>query len=216
MRRFVVTLGAAVLAFVPSTAFGGGSTIPACNGKVATIVGNRALDRLYDTKADGEVLQALGSVNDGRQTNDRIVMIADEHRNELACGGPGRDYMRNEVYGAKFMSGGGGPDVLWGWGKLVGGDGDDVIFVTISTGRHAVFGGPGDDLIEKAQGPFAQRSPYGAHLRVYGGDGDDTIVTAAGGTDQAHGGDGFDTCVVDQNDVGTASCERIILVHVET
>jgi Ca2+-binding RTX toxin-like protein len=71
-----------------------------------------------------------------------------------------------------------------------------------------IDGGGGADILNGAEGPDNLFAAFGVDV-LRGGKGDDLLVTFDfSGGDTAGGGDGQDTCVIDQGDV-VAGCEDI-------
>ena len=71
-----------------------------------------------------------------------------------------------------------------------------------------IDGGGGADILNGAEGPDKLFAAFGVDA-LRGGKGDDLLVTFdRSGGDTASGGDGVDTCVIDQGD-NVASCEDI-------
>lgn len=110
------------------------SAVPACQGKVATIVGTAGVDTLRGTKKK-DVIVGLGG-NDkisGRGGGDRVCAGGGKDK---VSGGAGKDHLNGEK-GNDVLRGGRGKDILKGGkGKdtLIGGRGHDIL-----------KGGPGKD-----------------------------------------------------------------------
>lgn len=125
----------------------------------------------------------------GNAGNDRVI---GRGANDRVKGGPGRDRVQ----------GSGGKD-------RVNGDGGND---TVRGGTHGdrVFGGPGNDKVQS----------QGGNDRIDGGDGRDNI-RAGGGNDKVNSADGFrdkvkcglgfDKATVDDKDVVSDDCERVIV-----
>lgn len=187
-----------------------------CLGVLATILGTRGDDV-------GLVGTAGADVIAGRGGNDVISGDADD----TVCGGHGID----EISGAGIALGGPGNDAL------IGGAGDQVLFgggggdsIDADVGNDRANGGEGDDTITDGEdhcvevcgddvfsgGPGDDHIAAGAGSdRALGGPGDDSVsvvdVSGSRDADFVNGGDGFDTCVVDQFDT-YKNCEVVEVV----
>jgi Ca2+-binding RTX toxin-like protein len=173
--------------------------VPACNGRLATLLGSAHDDVLAGTAGNDVIV--------GRSGADTITGLGGS---DLICAGPGDDWVdagagADTVVagdGADYVLGGLGNDLLGGDSgrdRLFGGDGSDLLFG--STGNDVIYGDAGLDTIYGGDGAD----------RLFGGDGADTVVGFSGddtlsggpggdqlvgseGIDLLRGGLGFDTC----------------------
>jgi hypothetical protein len=107
-------------------------TIPRCDGRVATIVGDDSDDDLRGTWGD-DVIWAGGG-------NDRVEGLGGD---DTICLGGGDDWVHGGRGDDRVIGGSGADTILGGPGgdTLLGGDGDDTL-----------RGGDGDDLLDGATG----------------------------------------------------------------
>ncbi len=131
MTAMVTAVGGAMVlpaAMVPATA----SSLPLCQGKVATIIGTARADIVWGTRGRDVILARAGNdVVHGRGGND------------LICGGPGRD----------TVIGGDGADQIYGGpndDRLAGGNQDDRL--RGGHGEDDLSGGLGDDHLNGGTG----------------------------------------------------------------
>jgi Ca2+-binding RTX toxin-like protein len=153
----------------------GGSDVPACAGRPATIVGHPGEHAKIEGTAGPDVVVALA------ETNTILAYGGDD----VICGSTGDDRISagagdDQVYGGDGNDTiGGGP----GDDTVDGGGGDDRI--GIGKDRSTVYGGDGNDTI-------TARTKDSIHAsKIDGGPGDDTILIARNGS-TVHGGDGND------------------------
>jgi Ca2+-binding RTX toxin-like protein len=191
-----------------------------CNGYHTTIFGTDGVDSpdtgFVGTSAD-DVMHAFdgddvvwGDPSPGDPASGNDVLCGDKGNDSL-MGGAGADVL----IGAGDMDsieGGSGGDELSGGSAadtLSGGPGNDLLFggagndqLFDGTKPDALYGGTGDDTLHLT----------GATVDDWadGGAGSDTIDARDGGVDHVFGGDGNDTCVVDQADI-VDGCETISL-----
>ncbi len=108
-----------------------------CGGKVATIVGTAAVDRLRGTRGRDVIAGLAG--------NDVITGVSG---NDLLCGGVGRDRLRGGA-GKDVLRGNAGNDLLRGAG------GADLLLG--NAGRDRLFGGRATDLLRGGPARDLQR-----------------------------------------------------------
>jgi Ca2+-binding RTX toxin-like protein len=193
------------------------ASIPQCFGEQATIVGTSGPDSLSGTSGP-DVIVGLGGTdtirggdgadricgNGGRgfllggPGNDRLAggSIQDglegEAGNDVLIGKGGADYLF-ETVGRDIMRGGAGRDninhIRGGPATLVGGRGNDALYVDFSNQPNVLAAGWGDDYLGGAGGDDILR----------GGAGDDNLE-GFGGNNDLLGGKGFDFSIFGRDD----------------
>lgn len=173
-----------------------------CDGKLVTISGSDANDKLQGTSGD-DVIWA-GDGNDVIRGLGGDDTICAGKGNDRIFGGGGNDTLYGAA-GKDKISGGTGNDFLYGEDdvdSLKGGNGNDILVGGDQSDR--LRGGKGDDTIRGDRG----------NDRMWGGSGDDHLE---GGpqSDRVSGGSGQDVCVVlvasvaKDADRPGPSCERL-------
>jgi hypothetical protein len=153
----IVALVASLLGVVSTTSIAVGST--RCGGRVPTIVGTNASERIEGTRGP--------DVIDGRGGDDIIYGLAG---NDIICGGGGRDQVVGSA-GDDLIYGDGGPD------RLIGGDGDDRIIG--GSGRDYIQGNNGHDVLN-GQADNDEIHGGSGNDWLNGGTGNDRLVGGSG------------------------------------
>ena len=202
MRRAILALALAAVGLMPIPATA--QTTYICLGEPATIVGTEERDALWGTNGP-DVMVGLGDVDFifGRAEGDSS--LPDE--GDLICGGAEGDLMHG--YGGNdVMAGNAGDDVVSGR--------EDADRLTGGSGADQVIGGAGHDL--SRGGPDNDRivdTSTGAD-QLYGDGGNDSIDAANRQTvhkpDFIDGGDGRDTCTVNEEDE-VVNCEDVFVIR---
>jgi Ca2+-binding RTX toxin-like protein len=177
--------------------------------------------------AKADIIFALGgldfvSAGAGRDELDGGILgdeLAGDAGRDIYFGGDGADALSDfgSNSGNDVMNGGDGNDVL-----LAGSEGNDVLkgqagnehcpdCIFIPGARYAqMFGGPGNDRLSGGSGKDGMEGQQGSDV-LKGGPQDDRIDAAVeetvGTPDTVNGGNGFDFCIVNENDT-VANCER--------
>lgn len=124
-------------------------------------------------------------------SSDRSQSIDAKGGHDTIKGNAGNDRLRGST-GRDTISGG------KGWDRIYGGPGAD-----------SIQGGKGRDNIFAGCVTVCSQSGENAD-RLFGDDGDDVLRSANGKRDIVVGGSGFDTCIVDFDDLSTIfSCENV-------
>lgn len=221
------TLMVPALASAPASGLPGVAgpvAVPACWGKIPTIVGTPGNDTIRGSTPGSDVIHGLGG-------NDVIILSPDyeEDAGDWVCGGTGVDYLKGSL-GPDHLRGGDGRDDIDGWigadvaeGRaghdrvkdcegengvdddiLRGGPGADVL--CSQWGDDRVYAGRGNDVLHDL-------ACYNGTVLLRGGPGADTFDSATedydGGTpcgedperDLVYGGRGIDSAVVSIRDV---------------
>jgi Ca2+-binding RTX toxin-like protein len=159
-----------------------------------TINGGAGDDRVYGS--DGNDTIDTGDGDDYVRSGPGDDVVNTGSGNDEVYGGPGDDVINT----------GSGDDYAQGC------DGDDVI--NTGAGNDEVWGSPGDDVVNGGDGDDVIYGGPGAD-ELNGGNGDDYIQDDCPSgyytdnePDDVDGGDGTDTCVIDDSDGDTAvNCE---------
>ena len=206
MRRILVALALAAIGLAPAPA--AAQTTYKCLGKTATIVGTEGNDNypegpLFGT-AEADVMVGLAG-NDyliGWPNGDSLP-----DKGDFLCGGDGRDTLQPS-YGNDVLAGNAGGDQLIGYfgaDRLTGGSGEDQVYG--GSGHDWSRGGPDNDRIVDTSTGADQ---------LYGDGGNDSIDAAnrqaVHKPDFIDGGDGRDTCTVDETDE-VVSCEEVFVLQ---
>ncbi len=203
MKRFLVMAVCSMISvlLLPTTAQAARGD--RCHGPLTTIFGTDGPDSF----ATGFVGTNESDVMFAFAGDDDVLGVASQ---DHICGAAGNDQIAGgdeqrageDAFG-DHLFGGSGNDRLEGEAGMdfaYGGDGDDVL--TGGSGDDQLLGGDGADDLSDSQGVDV----------VFGRSGDDTIRLVGGSrADQAFGGRGLDTCIVDPEDV-TEKCEVIQVV----
>jgi Ca2+-binding RTX toxin-like protein len=135
------------------------------------LVGTEGNDVLTGTRVGLNVIYGLGG-------NDRISVQNASATTEI-YGGNGDDTVNGSLWGADYIDGGPGNDILYGkWGNdtIFGGDGDDRI--DGGAGDDRLDGGPGNNRIDG--GPGNDTAVFAGNYADYGLNGANGVTTVVG------------------------------------
>ena len=201
MRRVLTVIAIAATGLMPMPATA--QTTYTCLGEPATIVGTEENDLLHGTTGS-DVMVGLGDLDHvyGRAEDSSLPDEGD-----LICGGAGID--RVAGYGGNdVVAGNASNDAVTGdegADRLAGGAGDDQVYG--GAGHDWSRGGPDNDRIVDTSTGADQ---------LYGDGGNDSIDAANRQTvhkpDFIDGGDGRDTCTVNEEDE-VVSCEDVFVIR---
>ena len=175
-----------------------------------SISGGGAADTLDGGAGDNTVLGAAG---------DDSITVATSAGSNYLRGGDGNDVIHGGT-GYDNVNGNTGDDTLIGQSKvgdwLLGGQGNDFIDATASTGHNIINGNLGNDTIHGGTGGDTLRGGQGDDM-IVGGSGNDWItgdlghdtLTGGGGADTFHASAGVETIT----DFNTAHGDVVQLDH---
>ena len=204
MRRAILALALAAVGLMPMPATA--QTTYKCLGETATIVGTEENDELFGTTGV-DVMVGLGDEDRLYGYQNPSIGTTTPDEGDFICGGTEDDHVIPSI-GNDTAAGNAGNDVV------SGGEGADRL--TGGSGEDQVIGGPGHDW--SRGGPDNDRvvdTSTGAD-QLYGDGGNDSIDAANRQTvhkpDFIDGGDGRDTCTVNEEDE-VVSCEDVFVIR---